>query len=312
MRGSEPGVNLRVSTRWSAALYLVAATASFSVVGLLVKLSAARFPAAEQVFLRGLVGVPILWLVARARRGSLAGHRRRLLVGRALAGTVAMFLFFVSLAGLPVGEALLLNQSNPIFALPLAAVLLRERIGWRHAALVAAALAGVALIVRPQSAALNWPALAGLASALFTALAYVQVRELTHSESSLTIVFWFTAGSMLLGGAATIPQFVLPRADEWPALLGIGLFALLGQLALTRAYARGEVGRLAALGSLGAVFGAVWDLLIWGHLPDVWTALGGLVAIAACAALQTLPATPPASGDGAAPAGPASRRTAPP
>ncbi|MBN1770286.1 MAG: DMT family transporter [Deltaproteobacteria bacterium] len=282
-----------MSTRWSAALHLVAATCAFSVVGLLVKLSAERFPATELVFLRGLFGVPVLLLLARARGVSLAGRRRRLLAGRALAGTVAMFLYFVSLAWLPVGEALLLNQSNPIFALPLAALLLRERIGWRHWALVLAALAGVVLIVRPQSASLNWPALVGLASALFTALAYVQVRELTHSESSLTIVFWFTAGSMLLGGLAMIPQFVVPRWDELPALLGIGAFALLGQLSLTWAYAHGEVGRLAALGSLGAVLGALWDLLVWGHAPDAWTALGGLVAIGACAGLQLIPGPRP-------------------
>ena len=285
-----------MSTRWSAALYLVAATCAFSVVGLLVKLNAERFPAAELVFLRGLIGMPILWALARARGVSLAGRRRRLLVGRALAGTVAMFLFFVSLARLPVGEALLLNQSNPIFALPLAALLLGERIGWRHAVLVALALAGVALIVRPQAASLNWPALVGLASALFTALAYVQVRELTATESSLTIVFWFTAGSALLGGLASAPQFVVPRWEELPALLGIGVFALLGQLSLTWAYARGEVGRLAALGSLGAVFGALWDLLVWGHAPDVWTALGGLVAIGACAGLQLIPAGRPRPG----------------
>jgi drug/metabolite transporter (DMT)-like permease len=276
-------------------LYLVGATCAFSVVGLLVKLSADRFPATELVFLRGLVGMPILWALARARGVSLAGRRRTLLVGRAVAGTLAMFLFFVALAGLPVGEALLLNQSNPIFALPLAALLLHERIGWRHALLVAVALAGVVLIVRPQAASFNWPALAGLASALFTALAYVQVRELTASESSLTIVFWFTAGSALLGGLASAPQFVVPHADELPALLGIGVFAVLGQLLLTWAYARGEVGRLAALGSLGAVFGAVWDLLVWGHVPDGWTALGGLVAIGACAGLQLIPTAPPAA-----------------
>ena len=50
----------------------------------------------------------------------------------------------------------------------------------------------------------------------------------------------------------------------------------------------GEAGRLAVVGSLGAVMGAGWDLVIWGHTPDIWTAAGGIVIITACAAIQML------------------------
>lgn len=275
-----------MSPPWSAALYLVAATFSFSTMSLVVKVAAPRYPAAELVLIRGVIGLPILWVLARFQRASLLGRRRGLLLGRAAAGTIALFLFFTSLEHLPVAQAMLLNQSTPIFALPLAALFLGERITLRHALLVSLAIAGVVLIVRPQAATLNVPALLGLLSALFAAAAYVQVRELAMTERPVTIVFWFTAVSAVAGLVAALPSFVPPRPGDLPALLGVGAFAMLGQVLLTMAYARGEVGRLAVLGSLGAVFGAIWDLAIWGHVPDGWTALGGGIAIAACATLQ--------------------------
>ena len=275
-----------MSARWSAALYLVAATFSFSAMSVVVKVAAPRYPAAELVLVRGLIGLPILWVVARIQRVSLAGRRRGLLAGRAAAGTAALFLFFTSLEHLPVAQAMLLNQSTPIFALPLAVLLLGERITVRQVLLVAAALAGVVLILRPQASTPSVPALLGLLSAMFAAAAYVQVRELAATERPVTIVFWFTAVSAVAGLVFVLPSFVMPRAADLPALLGIGSFAMLGQMLMTTAYARGEVGRLAVLGSLGAVFGAVWDLLVWSHVPDGWTAVGGTIAVAACAALQ--------------------------
>ena len=65
-----------MTARWSAALFLVAATFSFSTMSLVVKVAAPRYPAAELILFRGLIGLPILWVPARVQRASLAGRRR--------------------------------------------------------------------------------------------------------------------------------------------------------------------------------------------------------------------------------------------
>ncbi|HUT78694.1 MAG TPA: DMT family transporter, partial [Polyangia bacterium] len=110
---------------------------------------------------------------------------------------------------------------------------------------------------------------------------------LAGTESPLTIVFWFTAISTLVAGPAMLPWFVAPSSPRMLAVLfAMGALATTGQLLLTVAYRHGEAGRLAVLGSLGALFGAGWDLVLWGHLPDRWSAIGGSIAIFACAALQ--------------------------
>lgn len=272
--------------RLKAALLLVGAMLSFSTMGVLVKWAGGEIPAIQQVFFRGLVGMAILGTLARRRGVDLRGRNRRLLLLRGLAGTAALILFFHAVTRIPVAEAVLLNQATPIFVLPLAAWLLKEQIGWRHVVLAAAALAGVVLVIGPAIGSINVPGALALASAAFAAVAYITVRRLAGSESSLTIVFWFAAISTLISAPLMLPWFAVPSPATLAALVAMGALATAGQLLLTLAYRHGEAGRLAVLGSLGALFGAGWDLVLWGHVPDGWTAAGGIVAIAACAALQ--------------------------
>jgi drug/metabolite transporter (DMT)-like permease len=277
-----------------AALLLAAAVLSFSGMSALVRLIGEAIPTAEVMFIRAAVGLPLLLAVALRERAPLLGVNRRLLLLRGVVGTGAVAGLFYAVARIPVGEAMLLNQSTPIFALPLAAIFLGERITRRHGLLALAALAGVALVIRPGLGFLNVPGLVALASALLSAGAYVCVRKLTATDATPTIVLWFTATSALLTFPFAAAGFVAPTAPQWLALLGVGATAALGQLLLTMAYRRGEVGRLTVIGGLGAVFGAGFDLALFGHAPDALTAAGGIVVIAACAAMQVTRARPEA------------------
>ena len=123
------------------------------------------------------------------------------------------------------------------------------------------------------------------------------MRKLTATDATTTIGVWFTA----IGVVATAPfaaaVFVVPSWVQLAALAGMSAAAAAGQLLLTMAYRRGEVGRLVVLGSLSAVFGTGFDLAIWGHVPDAVTALGGVIVIAACAAMQLMK-TPKGAGQG--------------
>jgi drug/metabolite transporter (DMT)-like permease len=179
-----------------------------------------------------------------------------------------------------------------VFVLPLAVLFLGERVTARHALLAFVALAGAALVIRPASGPLNVPGLLALLSALFSAIAYVLVSHLSARESAHTIVFWFAGVSTVATAPLLAADFVLPSAVEAATLLAMGLLGLAGQLLMTVAYRLGEAGRLAVLGSLGAVFGAGWDLLLWRHVPDGWTVLGGVTVIGACAGIQLLRRSP--------------------
>ena len=107
------------------------------------------------------------------------------------------------------------------------------------------------------------------------AIAYVSIRKATATEHPLTIVLWFTVFSTLATAPPTLASFVVPSLETAIELIGVGVFGAVGQLLMTLAYAHGEAGRLAVIGSLGAVLGAGWDLVLWDHAPDLLTAAGG-------------------------------------
>jgi drug/metabolite transporter (DMT)-like permease len=278
------------------ASYLALAMLAFATMSALTKIASKEVPFMEAAFFRGVVGLPVIALLAWRFEVSLAGTRRGLLVLRGVAGTASILLLYYAVSHIPVADSMLLNQMAPIFVLPLAAVVLRERITALHALLVVLALAGAALVLRPRLDVVNVPGIAALVSALFAAVAYVTVRRLA-GESSLTVVFWFTAISTLISLPLMIPFFVWPGPRSLAALLGMACMATAGQLLLTRAYRHGEAGRLAVIGSTSAIWGAVFDFAIWGHVPVRGTVIGGVMVIAACSAIQMMKGRAQGSGE---------------
>jgi drug/metabolite transporter (DMT)-like permease len=271
-----------------AALILALAVSCFSAMSALGKLAGQQVPSIEIVFFRSLVGTPIILVMALRRRASLLGRRKGLLLVRSVSGTLAMLGFFYALTQIPVADAVLLNQTAPVFVLPMAAFYLGERITWRHVVLALTALVGAALVIKPSFDVVNVPGLVALGSAFFVAIAYVSIRKLTATEHPLTIVLWFTALSTLATAPPAFADFVVPSPEAAAALVGVGVFGAVGQLLMTQAYAYGEAGRLAVIGSLGAVLGAGWDLVLWDHAPDLMTAAGGVLVIGASATLQVI------------------------
>jgi drug/metabolite transporter (DMT)-like permease len=270
-----------------AVLVLVAMTA-FSLMSTFVKLAGSEVSSIESVFVRGLIGCIWIYTYARHKKVNLWGNRKGLLAARGVSGTIALVMVFWAFTQIPTANAMLLNQATPIFMVPLAVIFLKERTSAKHLGLILIALVGVGLVLKPDFGAFNIPGAVALASAFFAALAYLLVRKLNETEHPLTIVFWFVVISTVAVIPLMIPSFVIPSATAGLQVLVVGILGTVGQVLLTLGYKYGEAGRLAVMGSMGAVLCAGWDYLFWNHVPDALTALGGIIVIAACAAIQLL------------------------
>ena len=277
-----------MSEQIKGALWVFGAMLSFSLMSAFVKLASDEVSAQQSVFVRGIVGIVWVYATAKYRKVNLWGNRRGLLAARALAGTIALVLVFYAFTKIPTANAMLLNQAVPVFMIPLAVLFLKEKTSIVHILLIFLALAGAALVLNPNINDFNLPGYLALLSAFFAAVAYLLVRKLNATEHPLTIVFWFVTISTLAAVPLMWRNFVIPSVMVGLQLLMIGILGTLGQIFLTLGYKYGEAGKLAVIGSMGAVFCAIWDYLIWAHVPDVATAIGGIVIIGACAAIQVL------------------------
>src|SRR5258706_11579903 len=145
---------------------------------------------------------------------------------------------------LPLATAFTLNYTSPIFLTILSTILLREKFRRRLVFAIALGFIGVALLLRPTFEGENTLAgFIGLASGFFAACAYVNVKKLGEAgEPEWRVVFYFavagTIGSAIFQ-ALTDFEFHPVRFPNAAILLGLGLGAPAGPLAVSRAFHSG-------------------------------------------------------------------------
>jgi drug/metabolite transporter (DMT)-like permease len=234
---------------------MIAASFLFALMGVVVKLLTERLPAAQPMVARSLVGLLISWWLVKRAGLRWRGSRPGLLALRGFIGFLALLCNFHALELMPLGEAVVIFQTHPIWTAILAAIFLRERLGLATILGCATALGGVILIAAPLSevgAEIRHPLgppLALLASVL-SAGAYVTVRALRRSDPPIVVVFWFAliATPASLPGAIASP--LLPVGIEWLGLAATGVLVQGAQMLMTRALHREPAGRVAAVGYL--------------------------------------------------------------
>lgn len=269
----------------SAAWMMVLSSLLFATMAVCIKLAALSYSAGEIVFYRGLVGALAIVVLQQARGGTLRTTVPGMHVARSASGVAAMSLWFYSLGGLPLATATALNYMSSVwmaaFLLGGAVMLGARRVEGRLVSAVLLGFAGVALVLRPTFGPdQHGYGLAGLASGLLSALAYLQITALGRAgEPEDRIVFYFSLGAIAVGLGLMLLQGTGTHSVRGVLLLlAIGLLAVVAQMLMTRAYAVGSTLSNAALQYLGILFSFIYGLLLFGE-PLTLMAAGGAVLI---------------------------------
>ena len=289
---------------------MVLATMLFAAMGVCVKFASHDFGTAAVVSARGTVGAVIMLIVARATATSLRTRVPLLHVRRGLAGVFALSMWFYSMAQLPLATSVTLNYMSSVwmavFLLLQAALLGGPRIDRRLIVAIAVGFGGVALVLHPT---LNedqiWAGLIGLASGMLSAMAYLQVTALGKAgEPEIRVVFYFSLMGSLMGAATwlLLPGQINPTplaeipTPSWLALFGVGVFATVAQLLMTRAYARGSTLVNANLQYLGIVHAGLLGTVLFGETLGLDALLGmALIVGSGMVAARLKPAAPAAT-----------------
>ena len=272
----------RPGDRFGLILMIVSA-ACFALMAAVAKKLLPTTPMQAVVLSRGILMTATFVTLARRQGAPILGHNPPVLLLRGLLGYGALSCYFWSVQHLPLGDAVLLQYSHPIFVAAIAPLFLREKTGHWHWPLVLAALFGVSLIVGPAGS-LRGPALVGLCGSMLTGLAYMAVRKLSKTEHTLTILVWFPLATIPLALVATFHagRAALPRSGaEVAGHLLIYATALLGQVTLTMGLARAGAARATAVTMTGPVFGLLFGWLLFGTTPAAASLVGTVVVIAA-------------------------------
>jgi len=271
----------------SAPLLMVCASFLFATMGVCVKLASATYGAGEIVMYRGLVGLIGIAAFARLRAIPLRTRVPGMHAWRSAVGVSSLTLWFYAIGHMPLATAVTLNYMSSVwmalFLIGGAVVVGAQRVDPRLVALVLAGFAGVALVLRPTIGPDQFaPGIAGLASGMLSALAYLQVTTLGRvGEPELRVVFYFSCGGFLAGLAlALLGGWHAHTLKGIALLIATGTFATMAQVMMTRAYAIGRPLINASLQYLGIAFSFIYGIWLF-HDAITWSASAGIVLIVA-------------------------------
>jgi drug/metabolite transporter (DMT)-like permease len=263
----------------------------FAVMSALIRYLGARYPIGEVVFYRSAFAlVPVL--AVYAWRGELAATvRTESPLGQASRGAlsiVGMFCNFGALARLPLIEANAISFTSPLFGVALAALVLKERVRIYRWSAVTIGFLGVLVVLSPHlsgdelaiimaSATSLAGVIYGLAGSLTNAGTMIQTRHLTKSESTSSIVFYFSL-ICALSGLLTLPfGWVAPIGAEFAVLMAIGFLGGVGHILLTESYRYAAASVVAPFDYTSMIWALLLGYIMFGEMPTVAIVIGSII-----------------------------------
>ena len=267
-----------------AILWMVASVVCFSVMSLCVKQASNAGVAPFQiVFARVLLGFVAIvpFALIAGPRAVLATKRPFRHMLRSAVGVSAMVLLFVAFSRLNMTETVALNFTVPFFVALGAVLFLGETIRLRRIAATVVGFVGVLVVAQPWNQALVWAQVLPLLAAVLMATAFLVVKDLTKTESTIRMVtfqgFWMSVYTV-------VPAILVWQnlsLELWLLLIFAGFIATAGQWALTLAARQGEATVVMPFDYLRLPLVAGLELTILGVLPAMASLAGGAIIAAA-------------------------------
>ena len=251
--------------RFAGVGWMLISTLSYAVMGAGTKVAVPMAGLAAVLFWRSVFITLLTLISGRVRGVSMRPVNLPLLFWRSLTGFIAMVCYFWALSQIPMGTAAALLYTNPVIVILLAGALIGEQVPKGTLPLALLAFAGVLIVMRPDTGALEPGAMAALMAGVMAALAYLAVRRLRETDTTEGIVLAFSV-FCVLGSApfAFSGAFGDPLPEDpvvWGYLMVVGLGAAGGQLAMTRAFA---LEKASVIGTFS------YATVIWSALLGWW------------------------------------------
>ncbi len=260
----------------------------FAVMSALVRFLGERYSVGQIVFFRSAFAIlPVLliyaWrneLAAAVRTVRPLGH-----VGRGLISVGGMFCNFSALARLPIVDATAISFISPLITVALSAIFLKERVRIYRWSAVIVGFIGILVMLGPHFDLSSYSGAAGTVAGLAFAVggafcnsgSVIQTRRLTETETTSSIVFYFSLICALAGLATWPLGWLVPTWPELLALVTVGLCGGLAHLLLTESYRLAPASLVAPFDYTSMVWAFLLGYVFFNELPTVFVFIGAAI-----------------------------------
>ena len=220
--------------------------------------------------------------LAPSMRGKLLATKRPLIqVIRALLLLGVSLFALAALRLMPLAETTAILYVTPLLVVLLSGPFLGERVSLRRWASVATGFAGALLIARPGGALSGLGILFSLAAALCYSVYQIQTRQLSSTESAVTMLF-YTALTGTVAMSLALPWFwsgPMPSPEQALLIASLGISGGAGHFLLSRAFRHTPASTLSPLMYVQLIWATLLGWQLFGQFPDRLSILG-MLAIA--------------------------------
>ena len=279
-----------------AILLKVASALLFALMSALVRSLGDSVPLGQQVFFRSAFAIlPVALIYTWRQELHHALHTKRPLghAGRGMISVASMFLNFAALARLPLSDATAISFAAPLITVAFAAMFLGERVRIFRWSAVGVGFAGVLVMLWPYlnlaqfspggsaTAAATIGATCALVAAFTSAGSTIQTRRLTETETTSSIVFYFSL-ICAIGGLATLPfGWIMPSGSQLAALIGLGVLGGLAHVLLTESYRHAPASMIAPFDYSSMLWAFILGYALFGEIPTTYVFVGAAIVAGA-------------------------------
>jgi drug/metabolite transporter (DMT)-like permease len=255
----------------------------FAVMQTFAKLLSEHHHVAEIAFYRNAIGLlPFLYMIyIKGRRDIIVIKTSpKSIVTRSTLGALSLIVTFAAFAALPMADATAFLFTSSLIIPALGFFFLKELVGpYRWSAIIVGFI-GVLIMLQPTGEGNLTGVMLALSAAMLHAILQIMLRALGKTESPETVTFYFIFIGMFV---CLIPMpliFAVPRWEEIPLILGVGISGVIAQMLISTAYKHAQASIVTVFNYSGIIWATLFGWMFWNEWPDEAILAGGFIVIA--------------------------------
>ncbi len=275
---------------------LIAGLLVFSLQDVTIKLFSAEYSILQIVIVRSVIALGLIGIIVAIRlgRSGFRVYQPFKIILKGILGFLSYLAYYLSLASLPLIDAVTITFTAPILVVIFSSILVGERVGLRRWLATLAGFVGVLIAVGFEGRLANIAIAFAFLAALTYALNSVMARYISSTDNPWTVTFYFTvahsAGGVITylivlltasGLDSTHPSFAFltrdwtrPDAADLVIMCSLGVIATIGFFCLNKAYLSARAATVAPFEYSYILWAALFGYLIWGEAPTALTVIG--------------------------------------
>ena len=253
---------------------------SLSINDIIYKNLTMNFPVWEAVFFRAFSGSIIsLYLVYHSGIKSIKTKKPVRHFVRAFSAVGCVVLYIFGIKYLLLSENIAIAHSAPIIAALLAVPILGEKIGIHRILAITIGFVGVLVIIKPGTDLFQLKSLLPIGSALFMASVYLTTRSLMNTESSTSIVFYYSFALLFTSLIFFPSDFVIPDTFNLILALSLGIMGSMGHYFMSQAARHADVAVTSPFEYSSFIFVGLMGYFFFYEIPSNSVIIGGILII---------------------------------